>query len=460
MKTRVAIALATSAALALGCGATTRDAPPDGERRAYAPETDEKTPSPSGEPGGEGEGGPAPAIEADDPDEELASAMNAFASELWLELREDEGSEENLVMSPASVHVALSMALGGAAGETEEQLARALGAGDDPEAFHESVGAALFAWDGRGGDAGEQEDERDYELAVANRLFAEESYTWQEAFLELARGVYGAPLEELDFRGSPESSRRTINEWVEEVTEERIRDLLPAGSIHEDTRMVLTNAVYFLGDWVKSFDPEDTRDRSFDAPQGEREVEMMQQQSRFAYGEVEGARLLEMPYEGGDFGMLVALPREPDELEAVEDALSGDALAEWGEALSEREVNVVLPTYEIDPDESLALSPALERMGIRDAFSTGRADFSAMADPDENEGPPLYLEEVFHQAYVAVDEEGTEAAAATGAVAAPTAAPAEPPDVVDFVADRPFLFLVRDRESGAVLFMGRVTDPS
>ncbi len=458
MKVQTAVIATLGASLSLSCGSVRQEPPPEPERQAFVPEGDDR----SGEmepaddededPGASAEDAPSAAFDPQDPEASYADAANAFAAELWRELRDREDPEQNLVVSPASVHIALSMVLGGARGNTEAELAAALGVREDQEAFHRAVGAALSAWN--------DPDRESYDLSVANRLFGEATYTFLEPFLELTEDVYGAPLEELDFRGEPEPARVRINEWVESATEDRIQDLLPPGSVDANTRLVLTNAVYFLGDWVHAFDPDHTQEQTFHAPEGELEVEMMHQQESFAYADVDGAALLEMPYEGEELSMVVALPEERGALEQVEDEVVAGGAEAWFEALREHEVNVALPPFEIDPPESLALSPVLERMGIRDAFSEADADLSGMADPAENEGLPLFLDDVYHKAFVLVDEEGTEAAAATGAVVGVTSAPAEPPEIVDFVADHPFLFFIRDRESGAILFMGRVTDPS
>ncbi len=452
----IGLAACATACGGAGCGgAQTKAEPgPEPERETFEPAArDAEAPG-----GAEGADDPTPAsavahevaaFDADEPAASLAAASAGFAAGLWAELRDEE--DGNLVVSPASIHFALGMALAGAGGETGSQLAGALGAGDDPEAFHAAVGEAL---------ARLNDPEREtYELSVANRLFGEASYAFRDAFLQRVARSYGAPLEELDFRGAPEAARAHVNEWIEEATNGRIRDLLPEGSIHRETRMVLTNAVYFLGDWVHAFDEDRTRDDSFYAPAGERQVPMMRQRESFPYAAGEGVQVLEMPYEGEDLGLVVVLPEERDGLAEVEARLTAEAIDAWTSGLRPREVNVVMPRYELDPAEPLALSSALEGMGITDAFSPQRADFSPMADPADNEGMPLVLDQVFHKAFVSVDEEGTEAAAATGAVIGVTSAPA-PAERIDFVVDRPFLFLIRERQTGLVLFMGRVTDPS
>jgi serpin B len=426
----VPLAVATAACGACG-GAQTRSAP-EAEREAFAPDDDDAA--------------TAAALSS----ESYAAAANAFAMGFWAEVGEAE--QGNLIVSPTSVHMALSMVFAGAGGETADQMAAVLGAGDDPSAFHAAVGTMLSRWN--------DPERDDYELAVANRLFAEQSYTWQEPFLALTGDTYGAPLDPVDFRGAADPARVRINEWVKEATRGRIEDLLPEGSVNSATRMVLTNAVYFLGDWVHPFDVDRTRDRTFYAPAGEREVPMMHQREKLAYAEADGVQVLELPYVGGEFDMVIALPEAKDGLAAVEASLSEGALDEWTEGLTERTIDLAMPRFELEPPEPMKLSDVLIPMGIEDAFAEAEADFSAMADPSENEGTPLFVAEVFHKGFVAVDEEGTEAAAATGAVMETRSAPPEPPDLVEFVADHPFLFFIRDRETGAILFMGRLADPS
>jgi serpin B len=407
--------------------------------------------SPPAEPGSEtsagASGGPeAPPTPAES--ERFAEATNVFAADLWSRIRDGAG---NRVVSPASIEIALAMTWAGARGQTAEEMARVLHFGDDAEGFHRAAGHALARWN--------DPDREAYRLAVANRLFGERSYAWRAPFLELTGDVYGAPLEPMDFRGAPEPARRRINGWVEERTNDRIQGLIPPGAIDGDTRMVLANAVYFLADWQHPFAASDTYEQPFSAPGGEVRVETMHQQARFAYAEADGAQVLQMPYAGGELGMMIVLPEASDGLGDLEAALSAARIDGWAARLEERMVNVALPKFRVDPAEPLALGATLRAMGMTRAFDPAAADFSAMADPATNEGLPLFVTDVFHKAFVEVDEEGTEAAAATAVVVVESAAIA-PPDVPHFVADHPFLFFIRDLRSGAILFMGRVEDPS
>ncbi len=376
----------------------------------------------------------------------FARATNRFGLRAWQAL---PGREQNQVISPASIELALAMTLGGARGPTARQMVEALAIGDRTDAFHVSAAAALQRWNDPARDS--------YRLSVANRLFGQEGYAWEPPFLQLTDALYGAPLESLPFRTAAERSRERINDWVEQQTEDRIVDLLPTGSIRANTRMVLANAVYFLGKWTEEFPAAATRDAAFYAPGGELQVPTMHQTAHFGYAEASGAQLVELPYEGDDLSMWIALPTRRDGLADLERALDVDTFDAWQRALEPRRVALALPKFRLEPDV-LALNPVLAGLGMTDAFDPERADFRGIADPARNEGQPLYISNVFHKAFVEVDEAGTEAAAATAVVMGVRSA-AIPTEFVQFRADHPFLFFIRDRRSGATLFMGRVTRP-
>ena len=357
----------------------------------------------------------------------------------------------NLALSPASVWVALAMTQAGAEGETANELGRALRLGDDAGALREAAGRQLRRWNNPARTA--------YTLRVVNRLFGEKTLRFREAYLEVARRAFGAPLETVDFRGAHEGARGHVNTWIAEQTEGRIRDLLPPGSITPDTRLVLTNAVYFLGKWKSEFEARATSDDPFHLTKNARAaVPTMHDTGRHRYGEADGVQLLELPYRGDELAMLVVLPRERTGLAAVEAGLDDATLAAWDGALAPREVAVSLPKFTINPPRPLALKEVLTALGITLAFDRQRADFSAMADLP-SPGERLFVSDAFHKAFVRVDEEGTEAAAATGVTMSVTSAavPSEPP--VEFRADHPFLFFLREPRSGLVLFAGRVEDP-
>lgn len=423
----------TFAALLTACGG------------AGEPSTSASTVTSGGDGAPTGPATPATEEEAD----RFATANDAFAADLWQRLRERDG---NLAVSPASISVALAMTWGGARGDTARAMADVMHFGDDPAAFHRAASGTLAVWN--------DPDRTEYELAVANRLFAEQTYSWQPSFVALTRDRYAAPLEPVDFRGAAESARQDINAWVEDRTRDRIADLIPSGALDADTRMVLANAIYFRADWQAQFVANDTSDQAFHAPNGAVQVPTMHQTHRFAYGATDGVQLLEMPYRGGELSMLIALPEERGGLSAIEAQLGADTVDRWVDALSVRDVAVSLPKFRVDPAEPIALRDTLSAMGMAIAFDGSTADFSGMADPDANEGRPLFIDDVFHKAFVAVDEEGTEAAAATAVVMSLESAAMPPQDLVRFTADHPFLFFIRDTRSGAILFMGRVADPS
>jgi serpin B len=300
---------------------------------------------------------------------------------------------------------------------------------------------------------------RGVKFRVANRLFGERSYPFDPSYLEATRAAYGAPLEALDFKRGFEAARVRINEWVEAQTEKRILDLVPPGGLNADTRLVLVNAIYFLGDWASPFSKAATRSAPFHtSPSTEVAVPTMRQTESFGWMRGDRFQALELPYERGGFSMLVLLPDAVDGLVALEDGLSAEALDRVVASLVPTRVDLALPKFEVNPAHAVSLSPLLRAMGLTAAFDRDRADFTGIADPPDPRDR-LFISEVFHKAFVRTDEQGTEAAAAT-AVPMMRIGSAMPSRPIPFVADHPFLFLIRDRASGLVLFMGRVSDPS
>lgn len=379
---------------------------------------------------------------------ELAKQSNAFGFDLYGRLRSTPG---NVVVSPASISTALAMTWAGARGETAAQMQRVLHFEGTPQAVAMASGQLV---------KGLTDPARPVVFRVANRLFGEKTFRFETAFLESTRAAYGAALEQLDFKGATQQARAAINGWVESQTEKRIQDLVPPSGVSADTRLVLVNAIYFLGDWQQPFTAEATRPAPFHpTPATSKDVPTMNQVGVFRLATAPGARLLELPYKGGALSMLVVLPDAPDGLPAVEKALSGAALAAWTAPLKLQRVVVALPKFTIDPAESLSLGDTLAALGMPLAFDRAHADFTGIANPASREDR-LSIARVFHKAFVKVDEKGTEAAAATAVSMqrAGSAAPTERP--VEFRADRPFLFLIRDNATGLVVFLGRVADPS
>jgi len=380
----------------------------------------------------------------------IGTASNQFAADLWGRLRTQRG---NLAVSPASAWMALSMTHGGARAGTADEMSRVLHLPGDAAATRSLAGRLLANWN--------DPSRTTYTLRVVNRLFGEQTYRFEEPFVASTRDAFRAPFEPVDFRGAAEAARTHINGWVAQQTENRIRDLLPAGSITGLTRLVLTNAVYFLAKWAAPFERESTNDRPFTLADGATaNVPTMHQVSYFKYAQPAGAgvQLLEMPYRGNELAMAFVLPTDRAGLPALEARLDAATLEGWLGGMTATRVIVALPKFTIDPPEPLALATTLSAMGMPTAFDRVAADFTGIANPPTPD-QRLYISHVFHKAFVKVDEEGTEAAAATAVVMAEAGAapPSEPPP--EFRADHPFLFFLRDLRSGAILFAGRVEDP-
>jgi serpin B len=370
----------------------------------------------------------------------VVEGNNRFAFDLYGRLREQDG---NLFFSPYSISAALAMTAAGARGETADEMAKVLHLSLGAEKLAAAEGALARQVNGEG-------RQRGYRLRTANALWGQKGFGFRPEFLKLTGDGYGAPLHEVDFAAT-EGARKTINAWVEKQTEEKIKDLIKPGVLDANTRLVLTNAIYFKGDWQSQFRKNLTRDEPFKLADGKTvPVPLMHQQERFAYLDRPDFQLLEMPYSDKDLSMVVLLPKKTDGLAALEKELTADNLGLWLKGAREEKVLVALPRFRLTAE--FDLNKALTALGMPSAF-TASADFSGMGG---NKGE-LYLSAVVHKAFVDVNEEGTEAAAATGAAVAKRAAG---PVVPVFRADHPFVFLIRDRQSGAVLFLGRLTSPA
>ena len=376
----------------------------------------------------------------------LARGSNDFGFDLYRRLRDKSG---NLVFSPASITTALAMTWGGAKGETAEQMRRVLhleGAPADVMSTSGKLAAAL------------QDPQSPITFRIANQLFGEKSYRFEQRYLDATKNAYGAPLEPMDFRNGADTARASINGWVEQQTEKRITELLPAKALDDQTRLVLVNAIYFLGDWPEPFAMDSTRPEPFfTAKDVKKDVPTMHRTDMLRFAARDGLTALELPYKGGKMSMLFVVPDAVDGLAAIEQSLDGATLDALVGALTSQLVAVSLPKFKIEPGESLSLGDELQKMGMPLAFDRDRADFTAIANPPEPDDR-LYISKVFHKAFVRVDEKGTEASAATAISMA--RAGGAPPKPVFFKADRPFLFFLRDNDTKLVLFAGRVADPS
>jgi serpin B len=361
----------------------------------------------------------------------------AFALKMYKEVRTQEG---NLFLSPYSISTALAMTYAGARGETATEMARTLHFTLGQEKLHPALAKLAGQLKGEG-------KKRGYELKIANALWGQHGYAFLPEFLELNRTVYGAGFKKVDFLQDTEEARKTINAWAEKETEGKIKDLLQRGVLNRDTRLVLTNAIYFKAAWQRQFDKAQTRVEVFRGAAGrEIKVPMMHQTSDFRYFADDTLQVLELPYKGREVSLVVLLPRRTDGLFELEGRLTGANLKRWLGGLRQATVHVILPRFETTSE--LTLTKLLSAMGMPRAFTSSMADFSGMDGTDR-----LFLQAAVHKAFVQVNEVGTEAAAATAVAAADESEPQS------FRADHPFLFLIRDNRSGSVLFLGRLVEP-
>jgi len=375
---------------------------------------------------------------------DLVGGNSAFAFDLYQALRKKDG---NLFYSPYSISLALAMTYAGARGETERQMAGALHFVLPQEWLHPAFNSLDQALASRGQGA-QGQDGKGFRLNVVNAIWGQQGYQFLPAFLDLLAENYGAGLRVLDFASAPEEARTTINEWVSEQTEDRIKDLIPQGAVDALTRLVLTNAIYFNAAWADAFEAAQTQDGPFHLLDGgEVSVPLMRQTGGFGYAEGEGYQAVELPYDGRELAMVVLLPRA-GEFERFESALDAGRVEQIVGSLEYQQVRLTMPRFEFE--SGFSLKEALAAMGMAEAFSE-QADFSGMTGRRD-----LFISEVVHKAFVSVDEAGTEAAAATAVIMKLTAAVEEP---VEVTMDRPFIFLIRDLETGAILFVGRVVEP-
>jgi serine protease inhibitor len=378
----------------------------------------------------------------------VARCGNRFALDLYARLAAGKQGE-NLFCSPFSISSALAMTSAGARGNTAKQIKKTLHFTMDEKDFHPAVGALIH-------DLGTPKQKRGYQLSIANALWAEKSHKFLPAFLAVNQKCYGAGTRLMNFRKDSEGARKTINSWVAKQTRDKIQDLLARGLLDARTRLVLTNAVYFKGDWSSKFDKADTENRPFHLTEEKfLYVSTMYQYSRFRYLREKQFRLLEMPYAGDRLSMLILLPEKIDGLAALEKSLTAEQLDGWVRRAYQHKLKVYLPRFKLSCQFSLKKD--LSAMGMTDAF-TMKADFSGMDGVPASDPDSLYITAVVHKAFVDVNEEGSEAAAATAVVASPKNGGGHRPAEV-FRVDRPFLFAIRDRESGCILFLGRITNP-
>lgn len=374
------------------------------------------------------------------------AALTAFADDLFLHLTTVD-PVANLVFSPASIALALAMASAGAKGTTLDEMNAVLHIAD-PAAIHRSMNGLAAALEAANatkdntvdGDLG-GEGVSEVQLSIANSLWGQNGLTFEPAFLDLLSSEYGAGMELVDYVADPEAARHAINEWVATETRDRIPELLAEGVISIDTRLTLVNAIYLKANWNETFDKDLTALETFASPTGDVDVDMMHTSRRMAYAAGDGWQAVEMPYVFNELTFVVAVG------EAIDTVMP--SIGEVTVSLADHLVDLAFPKFDIET--SVSLADTLKEMGMPTAFDERSADFSGMTIEQR-----LSISDVIHQANITVDEEGTEAAAATAVVMVAVSAP--PPATL--VVDRPFTFWLRARTTGAVVFMGRVNDPS
>ncbi len=373
----------------------------------------------------------------------LVQGNTAFALELYAQL----DRSGNLFMSPYSISSALAMTYAGAREGTATEMEKVLHFSQGQEGTHAAFAELqerLAAAEKKGG----------IQLAVANSLWPQKEYPLLPEYLKQVEAAYDSTITPLDFKNDTEGARRTINDWVARKTQDKIQDLIGANGLDPLTRLVLVNAIYFKGNWAVPFKSAQTAPADFFViPEAPVQVPLMNQTRRAFYGEFDDCQVVKLPYAGNGLSMLVVLPKAKDGLAALEAQLTPERLAGWREALHEQPVCVYLPKFKLTWGAT-KLNDPLQALGMPDAFNYRTADFSGM----DGRTNWLYIGLVLHKAFVEVNEEGTEAAAATAVVMKERAMrPAAPPE---FRADHPFLFLIQEEETGAILFLGRMADPA
>jgi serpin B len=378
--------------------------------------------------------------------DELVAGNTAFAFDLFQAVRQQEG---NLVYSPYSISLAFAMTYAGARDLTAAQMAQVLHISLSDADFHPAFNALDLALAGRPAQSGLPEAER-FELSIANSLWGQQDWPFLPEFLDLLAVNYGAGMRLVDFQNATESARRQINDWVSDQTNKRIKDILPPGALDSSTRLALANAIYFKATWEHEFDANDTEQSPFTLLSGDQvNVEMMNLDgTQFAYAAGDGWQAIALPYRGGLTDMIFIVP-DLGTYADFEASLTAERYAAIVAALESQTVTLGLPKFTFET--SYGLSDTLVGMGMTDAFDPQQADFSGM-DGDKD----LYISTVLHKAFIAVDEKGTEAAAATVVIMAMSSMPQQG---IELTIDRPFFYAIRDVPTGSLLFMGRVLDP-
>jgi serpin B len=373
----------------------------------------------------------------------LVEGNTNFAVTLYRQLA---GREGNLFFSPYSTSNALAMTYAGARGNTAAEMKATLRFRLNDDTLHPTFGNLILKLEGDG-------TPQPVQLDVANRLWGQKDFGFAPGFLKISRDFYDGGLAEVDYTNNADAARNTINAWVARQTRNKINDLIPARELTAATRLVLTNAIYFKAPWEKAFDASATRPDTFYLLGGAAiQTPMMSATKGAPFADLESLSLVELPYKGHQQSMIVILPKKNDGLSELEKELTAENLTAWLAKLSGHEVDLKLPKFKVTAE--FKLNDALAQMGMHDAFDQGKADFSGMAT-----GERLFLSAVLHKAFIDVNEKETEAAAATAVGLKVGAAPRQVVQHATFHADHPFVFLIRDRASGSILFLGRVMSP-
>ncbi len=376
---------------------------------------------------------------------ELVRGNTGFASDLYRALREQESG--NFFYSPSSISIALAMTWAGARGETEREMADVLHFTLPQDRLHPAFNALDLEL-ARRGQGARGKDGKGFRLHIVNALWSQKGYQFLPEFLDTLARNYGAGLRLLDFVSDPEAARGVINDWVSDQTEGRIRDLIPPGVVSALTRLVLTNAIYFNAAWAEPFEKSLTADGPFYLLDGRQVmVPMMRQTAHFGYAEGEEFQAVELPYDGEELAMVILLPGE-GRFEEFEASLDAARLEKMLGGLRSQHLSLTMPRFRVE--SSFHLAGTLAAMGMPSPFQPDQADFSGMDGTRD-----LYIQAVLHKAFVSVDESGTEAAASTAVIVGVTGLPG-----LEVTVNRPFIFLIRDRQTGAILFVGRVVNPA
>ena len=378
----------------------------------------------------------------------MADDNTTFALNFYEQLRSSEG---NLIYSPFSISVALAMTMAGAEGDTRTAMQDALQLSLPNETLYPTFNALLLSIEGSEKLSSEDAPGDPFTLNIANSIWGQTGYIFKEPFLNTLAQNFGAGMYTVDYVQAPEDARQAINGWVEEETQDKIKNLLPEGSVDAMTRLVLANAIYFKGSWHSAFDVNATQAMPFTLLDGsQKNVDMMALTGEhLIYGVGKGFQIVQLPYMSTDFVMTLIVPDE-GEFSQVESALTSEAYQDWTSQMDYTLVNVKMPKF--DFETSVNANAILMALGMGEAFDASLADFSGMTDADK-----LVISEVLHKATITVDESGTEAAAATAVVMKLTSA--MPEDAIELVMDRPFMFFIEHQPTGSILFMGRVVEP-